>query len=79
MTVSSPVDRTVKMLTRTQATTSLIDTDLSHVQTRPCCERSVVCLFTNKPVVVMVCVAVELNMEFNSCMLPVIKVRTRII
>ena len=32
MTVSSPVDRTVKMLTRTQATTSLMDTDLSHVQ-----------------------------------------------
>ena len=67
MTVSSPVDRTVKMLTRTQATTSLMDTDLSHVQMRPCCECSVVCLFTNKPVVVM---------EFNFCMLPVIKVRT---
>ena len=31
MTVSSPVDRTVKMLTRTQATTSLMDIDVSHV------------------------------------------------
>ena len=37
MTVSSPVDRTVKMLTRTQATTSLIDTDLSHVQVLALC------------------------------------------
>ena len=37
MTVSSPVDRTVKMLTRTQATTSLMDTDLSHVQVLALC------------------------------------------
>ena len=39
MTVSSPVDRTVKMLTRTQATTSLMDrgTDLSHVQVLTLC------------------------------------------
>ena len=37
MTVSSPVDRTVKMLIRTQATTSLIDTDLSHVQVLALC------------------------------------------